>query len=546
MSARVSPSISNLSTLGALATALAVVLSSCTSCTERPGTPAPAPTAAPPQAKPPAPQEASRPPEAASSPKPAASGWPSPLTDPTAAKAWAEIQALYTTIPTTFKGFKGDMDELAARVRTCSGRLETFLSMYPRTDQACQGRVMLAKLRYYLRLRHKRDLSTTRQLPADEVERRMREYNDAIVKLAMEALDCLSADQPSWRADALKAAADSEYRSKNFDAALPHYRKLLADHPKFPDRNNVLTGIGNCLLELKRHAEGVEFVRKTIEENPKSGYLPFYYQLLWKLHLASGNWGELVSICDEIETVGRKRLGDKGIDARERQAWIRYRGFGAFRRGYAILMDGRPGDALDAFNQGLELMNEIKSELAEQGKSFPPELEVYWQRIVTMINYTTQRHGDVPASDLGTVHWATGNRVALGESLGKAVLVVIRAYGDKRQQEFLKALDAHVAEHPDKLRMVSLSYMQGTTRSTADQAQEALAEAMDLGLRSCAVGIDPSRRSEVIRGFGATVGSGNAVIVGPDGTDQFFMQDPRQIDSGFVIKVLDRIAQVTP
>lgn len=509
-----------------------------------PSTPVTGPSSAPLATLSPAPQEA--PPEADADSTPA----PAPTSEEVevAAREYAPIKIQYDTIPDNFRGLsKERLAVVTETVKSTRDQLRAFLKRHENAPQACQARVQLAELNLYLRQVIQHDLRQGQKLQPEQIRKLMLHHYADTVTLAKAFLKCATRDDEK-RPRALQLMGDAFFYAgqlegdEQFELAVQAYQRLLREHPDYHDVRRVVLSTGHALVELRDHQRGVPLIRQAIEAGAARDYLPYYYQILWKLELSAGDLEGMKELTEEFTRVAKEKIeGGEELSQRERDAWLRYLCFNGFRAGYCELALGRPGEAGIAFEEGLNRFAYLAGKLGREEKELPQEYNVYRTRISVNQKYLDQYSGNPPKTDLSLIHWVTGKPVTLASSRGKPLVIMVRGYDVEREKKFLQSLDRWAARNPEKATLVCLNWMKGFSNPLGAQAAKSLAEVQELGLTHTDVGIDPTKGARVIYDLGTSIGSGSLLILDGSGNYAFFMQDLREIDDRFVISIIERI-----
>ncbi len=468
-------------------------------------------------------------------------------------KAYSPLLIMYKTIPTSFKGMKGErLAAVTQNVKTTRDKLRAFLKAFPGTPQACQASLQLAQLNLYLRSVIQHDLRQSAKLKPDQVNKLMLHHYGDTVTLIKDFLKC-APKTDSKRAEALQKMGDAFYYAgqiegaEQFKLAFESYKKIIDNYPNYKDRKRVLLSSGHSLVELRDISRGLPLMQEAIKADPNSDYLPFYYQMMWKLRLSEGNLNEMKKLTHEFLKLGIEKVEKKKFDTpelkTERLSWLRYIAFNSFRTGYVEFGLGNHAAAGQEFSKGLARFAWLAKQLGVTEKELPQEYIVYRNRILANQKFINTYLGQKPKVDLDAIHWVTGKGPTLAGSIGKPTVVMVRGYDVKREQEFLKSVDSFVAKNPDICNLIVLSWMKGRATPVGIQAGKALNEMHELGLTHTSVGLTTTPRPKEIYELGTTIGSGSLVMFDKNGNFEFFMQDLRTIDDNFVISIIKRIAE---
>ncbi|MBI4584625.1 MAG: hypothetical protein HY717_11475 [Planctomycetes bacterium] len=491
-----------------------------------------APPAAPAQAAPP---QA----EATSTAAPAAA--PSA---PAGGPCAAQIQScrdLFKTIPADFRELKEPLDAVVERVEKCRDQLEKFLADCPSLEGAHDAGYMLARLLMSLSRRHYMKVFQQQQNSPEKTTALMKEYHNRIIALSRAAV-AKAGERDLLRAQCHDLIGDSSYQNRDYEEALKNYQVILEKFPDFPEMGNTILAAGHTYLELRRYQDGFAFIRKTIEARQQDPNLPNYHEVLWKLREAAGDLDAMEQLAREVQKVFPPRLMKPGIGRTEEEDTRRYLGYSGFRLGYVLFAKGDLGAAHEAFSQHIEEMNRRDEELVKQGGDLTPELKIFRNRSIDIARIVDENAGKPPESDLGELLWATPREVRLAPNLGKAAALIFRGAGDSRSAPFLKALDRHLAAHPERKALVAISYLKDDSDPRI-HVEALQAELAGLGLESAAAGLDPDQKNKALfRAFKVMVGSATFLIFDPQGNLAWYQQDPREVDINLGINIWERIA----
>jgi tetratricopeptide (TPR) repeat protein len=458
----------------------------------------------------------------------------------------AAIRKIYKTIPTDFRNRQESIEVITARVVDCKTRLEQFL-------ESCSGSLkgnedvypMLTRMVVALSAQERQGMRNAK-VERSILVARMREYYKRMIVLSEQFRSIAPKDHP-LQGHVWRQTGDGHYYRQEFNEAIEIYKKVLDQYPTYEERGPVILGLLRCYVNAQNATEGRVFARKVIKEEYRRSDLPHYYELLWKLHTIAGDLEAMLALTEEVERIFPIRMIRKGAKPREVESYRRYLGYNGFRRGYCHFALGNPGLALDGFTKHIEEMDALRETLDKKGNSVPPELDVYSKRSSGNIRFLQNRHGHMPKTGLENIVWATGEPVSYEDAKQGPLAIVFRNIGETRSAKFLKELDVHAGKNPDLFKLVVLSFTRrsGANADAQAAAEEALVDAVELGLRHTSVGIDPDARTEnpnVFEACQALIGSATFVILDREGRMRWWQQDPRDIDVEFSTAILGRIA----
>lgn len=458
------------------------------------------------------------------------------------------LRKLYATIPTDFRGIpRARLDTIASSTYECRDRLQNYLSRHSLDRKNVDAAFMYARLRTSLAARERLEMRQEKLSPK-EIAEGIRQYHRESLTWCKRALEA-AGDDAAWsllRCETRDLTGDIAFQFHDFELSLENYLEVIRDCPDFKTIGNTIVGAGRSYLELRRADAGITFLRKAIKERYRSVSLPFFYEVVWNLLTTKGDIDGMIAWCDEVGRVFPIRMLREGRSKIEQDAYRRFLGFSGFRLGYARFAKGDLSGAAAAFEKHIEELNTMEKTLDASKKSLPQELRIYRQRSMDVLHTIQERIGDHPEPecdlDLDDL-WVTPNKVRLANSHGKAVVLLARGYDDKRSSGFLRNLDRHLGKSPENKAFVALHYLKGT-KDPNGQLEKLQDEVIQLELENTAVGMDPDgRRKAVFRCLGAMVGSATCLIYDRYGRLMWWMQDPREMDSEFVIAIWERLAK---
>ncbi len=349
----------------------------------------------------------------------------------------------------------------------------------------------------------------------------------------------------------LKRAAfrpEGEARGRDLASARECLGEFLLARPDGPDRPSIHLNVADSFLLEGLYPEARASLESALGRGPR---LPGAFALEEKLFDALTGCGDLAAMEDLVRRRWSEvplRLEDRSLDERERAAMEGWIDVAEFWLGHIQYARGDVDSARDSFLRQVARVDAKEAVLRSRGERLGEVARIFRDlRSRRLLSFLEEKQGKRPSLDfdLGEL-WSTPERATLDGSRGKVVAAVFRNPGDQRSAEFLRAIDGlRRRERARGLEAVVVGFLWGAL-PPAEQVQAMREDLERLGV-SIPAGFDPGTPDPtVFRAMGAIVGSPSFIAFDRAGRIAWFLPDPRPMDAGLAIRVIERLLAEPP
>ncbi|MEM7165097.1 MAG: hypothetical protein AAF581_06500 [Planctomycetota bacterium] len=351
--------------------------------------------------------------------------------------------------------------------------------------------------------------------------------------------------------------AKCHYYVGDFAKAAETYAAAIKSHPLDPAPDETLcalagsylkagTQAAGALQDSSRFFEGVlthsqDFVRRY----PTSRFLPHILHMEMKAYVGLGRTDDGLKFLQKYVDMHHKVVGGEAIvidgqrhmfSATTRSEFEVYLDQYEFHLGFMHYVNGNILEAQSHMQRQVDFLTE-----KGKTKTLGPSSRVYLNRTNEVLETMKELQGKpAPALELGKDSWVNDQELSLEAERGQVVALLFAAYGTPRYDPFSRALETYYqAKWGEGFRAAWVTFRKGP-RDIEEQKRDVDAQRRRLGL-SYPAGVDCSDQFAASRGFNASVGGANFIVLDRQGNVAWFKIDPTERDLAVAARVVDRL-----